>query len=187
MTVQERDLAGLVGVYAGDPRSLGDLYDRYTPLLHSVASAIVRKPEEADDVVRQAWRTVWMRSTPYDRRKGSVAMWLVQIVRDRARERMKGAPAPAESERLVLSTLRRPDNGARPVAQADLLAHEVARGALERLTPLERQTLAAALFEALTFEEIAMRLEVTPDTVRQWMRHGLESLRGVEVVEEEWA
>jgi RNA polymerase sigma-70 factor (ECF subfamily) len=185
MTVQERDLLALVGIYAGDPRALGELFDRYTPLLHSVASAIVNRPEDADDVVRQTWRIVWTRSTPYDRRKGSVALWLLQLVRDRARERVKGAREPAEAERLVLSTLHKPGTAA-PAAESDLMAHELARAALERLTPLERQTLAAALFEALTFDEIAARLEVTPDTVRQWMRHGLESLRDVEVVEE-WA
>jgi RNA polymerase sigma-70 factor (ECF subfamily) len=177
MTPQERDLATLLRAYAGDTRALGELYDRYATLLHSVATATLKgaSPEDVAEMVRDVWRQVWTRTVLYDPDSGSVALWLVLRVRDRAIERGHALPAGTEAERLVMGTLRRQD---RPIAATtdDILVSDRARNMLARLTPLERQALAAALFERLTFERISARLEITEETARTWVRQGLQHL-----------
>ena len=187
MTAQERDLVTLLRMYAGDTRALGELYDRYAILLHSVAAAVLKGggPEDVAEVVRDVWRLVWTRSEPYGSERGPVALWLVALTRDRAIERGHKLPPTGEAERLVLGTLKRQD---KPVAASaeEIVTADRARNMLARLTPLERQALAAALFERHTFERIASRLEVPEATARQWIRQGLTRL-GDLLPEEAWA
>ncbi len=174
MTAQERDLITLLRIGAGDVRALGELYDRYATLLHSIAAATLKDapPEEVAEVVRGVWRQVWTRAALYDPAYGPVALWLVLRTRDGAVERGRELPPGTEAERLVIGTLRRQD---RPIAATtgDILSSDRARNILARLTPLERQALAAGLFEKLTAERIAARLEVQESTARQWLRGGL--------------
>lgn len=174
MTQQELDLVTLLRMGAGDSRALGDLYDRYATLMHSVAAASLKNahPDDIAEVVRETWRQVWTRTVPYDASLGSVALWLVLLTRDRAVERSREMPAQSDAERLVIGTLRRQE---RPAAAStdDIIASDRARNILARLTPLERQALAAALFEKLPVERIAARLEVLESSARQWLREGL--------------
>ena len=174
MPPQERDLVTLLRMYAGDSRALGEMYDRYATLLHSVAAASLKNahPDDIAEVVRDTWRQAWTRTTIYDPSFGSVALWLVLLARDRAVERSREMPAQNEAERLVIGTLRRQD---RPLAATpeDIVASDRARNVLARLTPLERQAVAAALFEKLSAERIAARLEVLESSARQWVREAL--------------
>lgn len=174
MTGQERDLVTLLRMGAGDARALGELYDRYATLMHSVASATLKgaPPEEIAEVVREVWRQVWTRAAFYDPAWGVVALWLVLLTRDRAVERGREMPARSEAERLVIGTLNRRD---RPIAATsdDILASDRARNILATLEPLQRQAVIAALFEKLTAERLAARLEVSEPAARQWIREGL--------------
>jgi len=174
MTPQERDLVTLLRMYAGDSRALGEMYDCYATLLHSVAAASLKNahPDDIAEVVRDTWRQVSTRTTLYDPSFGSVALWLVLLTRDRAVERGREMPSQNEAERLVIGTLRRQD---RPLSATpeDIVASDRARNVLARLTPLERQAVAAALFEKLSAERIAARLEVLESSARQWVREAL--------------
>ncbi len=180
MTTQERDLVTLLRMGAGDTRALGEMYDRYATLLHSVAAATLKDapPEEIAELVRETWAQVWNRSVIYDPSFGPVALWLVLLTRDRAVERGREMPPRTETERLVSGTLQRQD---KPIAAStsDILSADRARNMLARLAPRQRDALATALFEKLTTERLAARHQVQEAEARQWIREGLDQLAGL--------
>jgi RNA polymerase sigma-70 factor (ECF subfamily) len=185
MSQQDRDVQCLARLAGGDQGALAELYDRYGSLLYPVALRILRRPADAEDAVQQAWLQAWRSASSYDPRRGTVAAWLITIVRTRAldlyrslssrrRAESAGDPEPAVA----------PDTPAADTAHAQL--SRKVREALETLAPQQRQVLEIAYFEGLSQSEIAARLQAPLGTVKSWARQGLMRLRQL-LPQEEWA
>jgi RNA polymerase sigma-70 factor (ECF subfamily) len=172
MDPQERDLLRLLAIQSGDSASLIALYDSYAPLLYSVCASILPNAIDVQQAFRETWRSIWKRASTYNRLEGTVELWLVHLVRERALERLRQIEAPSEAEELV--TRSRGTLGV-PSAQSTP-EREAARTALEALPALERQAIELAFFRALNCDELAQRLEAPASSVRLWQRQGLEKL-----------
>src|SRR5580658_7316247 len=76
---------------AGDGQAIALLYDRYARVLLPLALRIVRDRSEAEDIVHDAFVAVGVRASQYAAERGTVAAWLVTLVRnlsiDRTRRR----------------------------------------------------------------------------------------------------
>jgi RNA polymerase sigma-70 factor (ECF subfamily) len=163
-------------VQAGDGLALAELYDRFAALLHPLALRITGNPAEADEVLYETWLQVCRRSVPFDARRGSVASWLLSIVRTRALERVRsGASANAASGG---------GDGAIEITQERMELTDRAVEALGMLDDTERQVLEMAYFQGFTQAETAERLGVSPSDVRAWTRQGLDRLDAAAPVEE---
>jgi RNA polymerase sigma-70 factor (ECF subfamily) len=185
LTDQERDLACLRNVQAGEPRALADLFDRYTPLLYPVALRILRSPTDAEDAVQDAWVQVWKRSMTYDPRRGTVAAWLLTMARTRALDRYRSKASRGRAESQVdLEPKTLPPEPATDAVRSEL--RERVHQALNELPAQQRQVLEVAYFEGLTQSEIAERLGAPLGTVKSWTRQGLMRLREL-MPQEEWS
>ena len=176
MLPQEDALFFMERLRTGDGAALAGLYDHLTPLLYPVALRIVGSPSDAEDVVQQAWIQAWKRADTYDPQRGSVAAWLVTIVRSRALDRTRSAAARERAETAP--------EGPAPAAPPDPSArlervqrHETVRAALERLDPRHKDVLELAFFGGLSQTQIAKRLDTPLGTVKTWARRGLLRLR----------
>ena len=49
---------------------------------------------------------------------------------------------------------------------------------MERLSPVQRQSVALAFFDGLSHAEVAERLREPLGTVKSWVRRALQTLRG---------
>jgi RNA polymerase sigma-70 factor (ECF subfamily) len=72
------------------------LYDRYSTLVFSVATRILRSRHEAEDVVQQVFLQLWHCWTRFDSKQGSVAGWLTVITRNKSIDRLRMDPADQE-------------------------------------------------------------------------------------------
>jgi RNA polymerase sigma-70 factor, ECF subfamily len=113
LTLQEQDFQCLQRAQAGDTRSLAELYDRYTPLLYPLALRILRSPADAEDAVQEAWIQVWKRAASYDPKRGTVAAWLLTVVRTRALDRYRSLSSRARAEGKVEADPVAGENGKR--------------------------------------------------------------------------
>src|SRR5690242_17000500 len=84
VTRPDPDLGLIRRVANGDADALEVLYDRHTPLLLGMALRIVRVQADAEDVVQQAWVKVWEIAGDHDPARGTVAAWLLTVVRSKA-------------------------------------------------------------------------------------------------------
>ena len=120
LTDQESDLRCLRRIQSGDSRALGELYDRYTPLLHGLVLRIVRSAADAEDTLQEAWVQVWKRAASYDSKRGTVAAWLVTMARTRAIDRYRSMASRSRAEtRVDPEPLNAPDD---PTTEASRLS-----------------------------------------------------------------
>ena len=170
---------------AGDESALGTLYDRYSPLLHSVARRIVGDPDDAEEVLEETFWQAWRQAGRYEESRGGLSTWLVMIARSRAVDRVRARrrvreerwhelpEPPADSAGDAVSPL--------DSAQMDEVRRMVGR-AVATLPPEQRQTVELAYFRGLSQSEIAEATGQPLGTVKTRARLALQKLREALVV-----
>jgi RNA polymerase sigma-70 factor (ECF subfamily) len=156
---------------AGNPASVGELFERHAGRMKSLALRIIRRPEEAEDVVQEVFVQAWQQAARFDPQRGSVLAWLSIITRSRSLDRWRRQSTRRESAVSDAYELEAP--GAvvpDPSAWA-------ARSALSDLPPDQREPLELAYWAGLSQSEIAERLNLPLGTIKTRMRTGLKRLR----------
>ena len=166
----------LEGVAAGDAGAFAELYDLCSPNVYGLIRRIVRDPAQADEVLQEVMLEVWRLAPRFDPRLGSAIGWIMTIAHRRAVDRVRSEVA--ERSRLERVSTRA-DLGATPVDDdvVGALDRQRVRGALDRLTDLQRSSIELAYFGGLTQTEIATLLDVPLGTVKTRIRDGLIRLR----------
>jgi RNA polymerase sigma-70 factor (ECF subfamily) len=169
---------------AGDERAVERLYDAFASLLYAVALRIVRVPEDAEEVVLEAFSQAWRDAPRFDPARGSAVAWLVSITRSRALDRLRAgarvrraadravATAP-EGETPAMGTWREDPESA--VERRD--RHARIAAAVRALAPPVREVVELAFTEGLSHSELAERLGLPLGTVKTRMRSGIRVLR----------
>ena len=164
---------------AGDESALGTLYDRYSPLLHSVARRIVGDPDDAEEVLEETFWQAWRQAGRYEETRGGLSTWLVMIARSRAVDRVRARRRVREERWDELP--EPPAEGGDAVspldsAQMDEVRRMVGR-AVATLPPEQRQTVELAYFRGLSQSEIAEATGQPLGTVKTRARLALQKLR----------
>jgi RNA polymerase sigma-70 factor (ECF subfamily) len=172
----EKDSALVVAIASGESEAIGILYDRHAPMLYAIALRILRSQAEAEDVLHDAMLLVWERAHAYARERGSVAAWLITLVRnlsiDRIRTKSRRASLSARFGDVLV-----PAPAADPEQQlGDASAAGAVRAALDRLPEEQRQVLVASFFEGLTYSEIAALQGVPLGTVKSRAARAMQAL-----------
>ena len=167
----------IAAVAAGDRVAIERLYDRFAPLVFSVALRILRIQADAEDVVQEVFLQVWNRAETYRSDRGRIESWLLTITRNRALDKRRAANAMKKG----LEHLR---NVAADSATETVSGHVVreeesvgVRSALNRLPVEQRRVLELVYFDGLTQSMIAAHLGEPLGTVKTRIRLGLERLR----------
>ena len=165
----------------GDKKAFGDLYDRFSGPLYGTALRIVRDPTEAQDIVHDAFVTLWEKASTFETDRGSAFSWVITLVRNRAidRIRMRRRRAELLAESAPSDLGYADDSGAPSVDDAAALGDDAkaVRAAVATLPPEQQRALELAFFGGLTQEEIARKLSAPLGTVKARIRRGLLKLR----------
>ena len=154
------------------------VYDRHSGAAFSLSYRIVGNRVIADDVMQEAFLSIWRSRERYVADRGSLRSWILGIVHhraldvlrrnsvhDRRRASAEGIEEMHEApERTELEVARRDE--ARSI-----------RSAIEELPEQQGQVIQLAYFGGFTHTQIAEMLEMPIGTVKGRMRLGLEKLR----------
>jgi RNA polymerase sigma-70 factor (ECF subfamily) len=168
---------------AGDESALGELYDQWLTLVHSIAVQMLRDAREAEEVVEEAFWQAWRQAGRYDASRGAVSTWLTTIVRSRALDRLRARRRAREEpwsqlEGNDVDQLPSESGSGDPLAAAELAERRtLVRAALVALPAEQRQVMELAYFGGLSQSEIAERLALPLGTVKTRARLALEKLR----------
>jgi RNA polymerase sigma-70 factor, ECF subfamily len=168
-------------VALGNQRAFTDLYRQAGAHLYAVALRIVRNGPLAEEVLQEAFVSVWHHAGTYDAAKSQPLTWLTSIVRNRCLDQLRkreidtvtlvgGDDAAAEWDL--------PSDGPTPIEL--LLAGADARALRDCVDSLDggpKQAIALAFFQGLSHGELAAHLREPLGTVKSWVRRGLEKLR----------
>jgi RNA polymerase sigma-70 factor (ECF subfamily) len=162
-------------VQAGQVEAFAAIFDRHGSMAYSLAYRVCRRRALAEEVVQEAFLSLWRSRDRYDPARGSVRSWVLRVVHNRAIDALRRAPAPA-AELTAEHEPPAPDHTEAAVVQrAD--AHHL-RQALHALPDEQRRAIELAFFDGLTHGEIAARLGLPPGTVKGRIRLGMQKLRG---------
>lgn len=178
LDIERTDTQLLRGIAHGDEASLAALYDRYHLLSFSLALRIVSDRGRAEDVVQDAFLSVWRKAGSYVAGRGSVKTWLTSIVRNRAIDRVRARRESDSDDEAVLLALRDPRPGVVEQVTASL-ERETIRTAIAELPIEQRQTIAMAYFEGLSHSEISDATGLPLGTVKSRIRLGMHRLKGL--------
>jgi RNA polymerase sigma-70 factor, ECF subfamily len=173
----DEDLMQLVR--KGDSAAFEVVYERHATAAFSLAYRMVGSRNAAEDVVQEAFLSLWRSGTRYDRDRGSVRTWILGIVHNRAIDGLRRS--------LRHDRRRAGDEGieerfeAKERTEVEAGRHEEAREVHEALRSLpdeQCKVIELAYFGGFSHSEIASMLDTPIGTVKGRMRLGLEKMRG---------
>ena len=69
--------------------AFSQFYDRYSPIVYSLALRMLRAQSDAEDLLQEIFLQVWRQATVYSAERGSPEAWLINIARSRAGSSVK--------------------------------------------------------------------------------------------------
>jgi RNA polymerase sigma-70 factor, ECF subfamily len=172
----DEELMHLVG--HGEARAFEVIFDRHWGASFSLAYRMCGRRPLAEEVVQEAFLSLWRGSARYDRLRGSVRSWVLAAVHNRAIDALRRGAASAqrdiEDEQVTRSIAASDCTEAEVVRRAE--ADELRR-ALAEIPSEQRQVIELAYFSGFTHTEIAEMLEIPIGTVKGRMRLGLTKMR----------
>ncbi|MET9291170.1 sigma-70 family RNA polymerase sigma factor [Streptomyces sp. NPDC003077] len=156
----------------GEAAALGELYDRFASLVHSLAHRVLADEHAADRVTREVFGYIWENPDSFDPKQGSLRSWVATLTHRQAVHRLRqseaasalhhgpDAPGPDVMERKIRE--------ASTAARADYIVTSMP-------APL-RAALELAYFQRRDYRQAAADLGVTEDEARRRLRLGLQLL-----------
>lgn len=163
-------------------QALRELYDQASTKLYGLAVKVVGNRAWAEDVLQEAFVTIWRSAGDYRASLSPPMAWMGLIVRSRAldflrRRTSERADAGQELDDTISETVAGDSPDPVDTAQASEQAwalHECMR----KLEGRQREVLSLAYLRDLSHSELAAQLKLPLGTVKTWIRRGLDQLRG---------
>jgi len=164
-----------------DQRAFAELYRLTSSHLYAVALRILREPAAAEEVLQEAFVSVWHHAGGYVAARSQPRTWLTSIVRNRCLDRLRRRDVDTvsltrdnEEETEIDLPAEGPSAIDLLIAGAEALS---VRACVETLEGGQKQAIAMAFFQGLTHAELAQQLRQPLGTVKSWVRRGLERLK----------
>ena len=174
----------------GDRAAFATLYERTSSHLLAVVLRINRDRAQAEDILQEVYVNVWRATANFDAAQSQPLTWLTSIARNRAIDSLRRistqpqlrtlAPAAGGTDRedeSVYDTVA--DDAPGPL---DLLSRageaRSLASCMEKLSALQRQSVALAFYQGLSHAEVAEQLRQPLGTVKSWVRRALMTLKG---------
>jgi RNA polymerase sigma-70 factor (ECF subfamily) len=162
----------------GELSAFETIFDRHGSVAYSLAYRVCGRSAVAEEIVQEAFLSLWRSRARYDPARGSVRSWLLLVVHNRAVDALRRTRAGAgDLARDPILADRRP---APELTESLAVGREEARRvrqALDDLPNEQRQVIELAYFAGLTHVEIAQRIGLPVGTVKSRMRLGMQKLR----------
>jgi RNA polymerase sigma-70 factor (ECF subfamily) len=164
-------------VSAGSVAAFTELYDRYCDRAYRLALSVGRDTDRAEDAVQEGFLSLWKSAASYRQQEGTVAAWLLTVVRHRAID-LARCSARYDAHRA------REDKLDSRIAADDVYETIIKRDdayrlrvSLASLPDAQHEVIALAFYGQLSHTEIAAHLGLPAGTIKGRMRLGLQKLR----------
>lgn len=160
-----------------DRRAFAQLYAATSAKLYGTVLRILKERGRADDVVQEAYVTIWQKAAQFDAERASPIAWMVAIARHAAIDELRRQPrAPHEPEEALAHT---PADG--PSAREHLEHEQDAKrlhACLEALEAERRDMVRLAYLDGWSRADLATHFEQPVNTVKTWLHRALKQLKG---------
>lgn len=173
----------LCAVAAGSEPAFTELHGLTHSYLHHVALRVMVSPAQAEEVLQEAYVTVWTQAHRFDPALGSAMTWLITVVRNHALSALRSQRLErqclslSEDPALLEEAAALDPEAGDPIRQA---FHATLRSrlpaALAQLEPAQRQSIALTFQRGMAHAELAQHMNAPLGTVKSWLRRGMARL-----------
>lgn len=149
----------------GEEAALGELYDRFGPLVYGLALRIMGNEDAADKVTREVFGQIWEHPDAYDPRAGNMRSWIATLTQRTSVDRLRACEAERVGSGEPFETRIREAN---TVARADFIRDSMP-------API-RAALNLAYLDRHDYRQAARELGLTEVEARRRLRLGLQML-----------
>jgi RNA polymerase sigma-70 factor, ECF subfamily len=158
---------------AGDERALSTIYQRWSPLVYSVALSSLGNVTDAEDVTLQVFAEAWATRATFGQPHTRLPVRLIEITRHVLSEARTARPQQVRARTPGTTTTRECDD----IEAPDLADRLVVADEMTHLSEVSQQAIRLALSEGLTHTQIAERMQLPADLVRRHLSGSLLELR----------
>lgn len=165
-------------VQRGDARAFEAIYDRHGSAAFSLAYRIAGNRAAAEDIVQEAFLSVWRSSVRYQPERGNLRSWLLSVVHNRAIDHLRRAVSQTKHQVDAEGIEER--KAAPELTDVEAFRREEAqtvRAVMERLPSDQLRVVELAYFGGFTHTQIADLLGMPLGTVKGRMRLALDKMR----------
>jgi RNA polymerase sigma-70 factor (ECF subfamily) len=175
-SLADEDLMALV--QRGDARAFEAIYDRHGSAAFSLAYRIAGNRAAAEDIVQEAFLSVWRSSVRYKPERGNLRSWLLSVVHNRAIDSLRRSVAHTRHQADGEGIEER--KAAPEFTDVEAFRRQEAqtiRSEMERLPSEQLRVVELAYFGGFTHSQIAEMLGEPLGTVKGRMRLALDKMR----------
>jgi len=159
----------------GNEKAFRKLYDLYLNDLYRFSLSLVVLKPYAEEIVQDVFLKLWMNRKTL-KPDLSIKSYLFTITRNGSISFLKKAANNKKMrEEIFYKSQKQLNSTERYVREAEI--ENIKEEALELLTPRRRQIFEMSRNDGKSYEEIAIELGISPNTVRNQMSMALETLR----------
>lgn len=172
---EDGDLAA--GLRRREPLAMEVLYDRLNRQAFGLAYRILGDGPAAEDVVQEAFLTLWRQAERIDAARGKLSSFVLTLVHHKAIDALRARKGQV-ARQLSVEVADVEKTGA-DVSERVLqsLNRDEIRAALAAVPDYQRRPIELAYYEGLTHVEISQALDLPLGTVKSRLRLGLEKMR----------
>lgn len=160
---------------AGDAPSFRRIYEHYQGKIFLFALRLIKSKSEAEDIVQEVFVRIWENREKIKIEK-NFNNYILTITKNLILDRMKKAAFDKTIQQKIYQSMQALKN----IAAEQLIEKEMAslhHQAIARLSPQKKIVFMLSREEELSYEEIAEKLGVSKNTVRNQMTDSLKSIR----------
>ena len=179
-SIEPTDEVLILAIAGGAAWAMEPLYQRYSRILYSLAYRMVSDHQIAEDLLQDAFLSVWKRATSYSPQAGAVRSWLISIVHHKTIDYLRSVRRRSALKEAAWEEVELDESTAFPdvwdEAWRSVQSSHV-RAALMNIPTEQRMVIELAYFQGWTHAEIADGCQMPLGTVKARMRLGLQHLK----------
>lgn len=160
---------------SGNQKDFEVIYDRFSDALFGVLCKILPNEELAEDVLQEAFVKIWHNAQKYERSKGTIFTWMLNIARNLAIDKLRSKQIINSNKTVSLA-----DNVSMAEASQPLPSDERAEQVIELinfLSPEHQRLINLVYIEGYTQQEVSELLNIPLGTIKTRIRTALQQLK----------
>jgi RNA polymerase sigma factor (sigma-70 family) len=162
---------------AKQKEALSYLYDHYSGALYGVVFRIVKKQEQAEEVLQDIFLKIWDRIGTYDASKGKLFTWMVNIARNQAIDKTRSKELRNENKTddiaILVDRIDNKEYGELPVESIGV------KEVVGKLPAEQKFVIEYLYLKGYTQSELAEEFNIPLGTVKTRLRMAMNELRSI--------
>jgi RNA polymerase sigma-70 factor (family 1) len=164
-------------IASGDEKAFNQLFERYRNRLYSYLIKITKSPESAEEATLDVFLKIW-NARAILREIGNFEAFLFRVAHNQAVDHLRRAAKSKLIQQelwIGLETLAASETADQRILSSDMETQIAS--AMNRLSPQRREAFRLSREEYLNYDEIAERMQLSRNTIRNHLSAALQFIR----------